>query len=161
MELKLLFINILLGFFVIYGYFKYLGGALKKGITSDQLWANIRGNYRNLYYISMLLSTLSYLYLLYYFVFITKENNNIVYIGTLIFFIGANLWAPTLFHHLINNQEKVFIYISLCLTTIGIILLFIHLMNKGNLISKICISIFLFHILILDNLIWSIKFQKI
>ena len=65
MDIKLLTLNIIFGSVVIYTYFKYLGGALQKGITSNQLWADIRGNYRNLYYLSMLLSTISYLYLLY------------------------------------------------------------------------------------------------
>ena len=160
MDIKLLTLNIIFGSVVIYTYFRYLGGALQKGITSNQLWADIRGNYRNLYYLSMLLSTISYLYLLYYLVK-NQKGNKIVYTGTLIFFIGASLWAPFLYSYFVNKINKVFIYLSLCLTTVGIILLSIYLMSKGNFLSKICISIFLFHILILDNLIWSIKFQKI
>ena len=47
MDIKLLTLNIIFGSIVIYTYFKYLGGALQKGITSNQLWADIRGNYRN------------------------------------------------------------------------------------------------------------------
>ena len=164
MDTNLLSINVLFGVIVLYTYFKYLGDSLKIGVKVDELWGNIKGNYRNVYYISMVISALSYLYLCYYLICLDKKihnNKNIIYIGTILFFIGASLWAPFVYNHFKNNLNKIFIYLSLCLTTCGIILLFIHIMNNGNLFSKICISLFLFHVLILDNLIWSIKFQKI
>lgn len=109
----------------------------------------------------MLLCVISYLYIIYYLIFIDKEKHTLVLWGSILFFMGAILWTPFLYHYFINNMEKIYIYLALCLTSIGIILLFIYLMNKGNMISKICIGIFLFHILILDNLIWSIKFESI
>lgn len=161
MDTKLLFVNIILGSFVLYSYYKYLGDARNKNINIDKLWANIKGNKRNIYYLSMIFSTISYLYLLYYFVFINKNDRVYITISTLIFLLGASLWAPFLYYHLIHGLDKIFIYLSLCITSVGIILLFIYIMNKGNIISKLCITLFLFHVLILDNLIWSIKFQNI
>ena len=161
MDFRLFFVNIILGTFVLYSYYRYLGGAIKKNISVDKLWANIKGNKRNIYYLSMIISTISYLYLTYYLVFINKNNRFYITLSTLIFLVGASLWEPLLYYHFINGIDKIYVYLSLCLTSIGIILLYIYIMGKGNLISKICISLFLFHVLILDNLIWSIKFQNI
>ena len=161
MDIRLFFVNIILGSFVLYSYYKYLGGARDKNVSVDKLWANIKGNKRNIYYLSMIISTVSYLYLFYYLVFINKDSRFHITVSTLIFLIGACLWAPFLYYHFIHGMDKIYVYLSLCLTSIGIVLLFIYIMSKGNLISKICISLFLFHVLILDNLIWSIKFQNI
>jgi hypothetical protein len=66
MDTKLLSINVLFGVIVLYTYFKYLGDSLKIGVKVDELWGNIKGNYRNVYYISLVISALSYLYLCYY-----------------------------------------------------------------------------------------------
>ena len=161
MNKNILFLNIVCGSIVIFTYFKYLGGAIQKKIPVDKLWSNIKGNYRNLYYISMIISTFSYLYLLYYFTFINKKNSKYIGLSMIVFFIGAILWAPFLYYHFIHNLDKIFVYLALCLTSIGIILIFIYTMSKGNTISKVCISLFLFHVLFLDNLIWSIKFNEI
>ena len=161
MDKTLLLINIIGGIIVIYFYYIYLSDLIEKNISMDKLWANITGGYRNIYILSMLLCVISYLYIIYYLIFIDKEKHTLVLWGSILFFMGAILWTPFLYHYFINNMEKIYIYLALCLTSIGIILLFIYLMNKGNMISKICIGIFLFHILILDNLIWSIKFESI
>ena len=109
----------------------------------------------------MLLSTISYLYLFYFLVFKNKDKSNKPLLGTIIFFIGASLWAPFLFNHFVNKLSKIFIYLSLSLTSIGIIIKFIYLINKGNIISKVSIFIFLTHILLLDNIIWSYNFSKL
>ena len=161
MNKNLLILNLIGGPLVLFTYYKYIGGAIKKGVKSNLLWANIKGNNRNLYYISMLLSTISYLYLFYFLVFKNKDKSNKPLLGTIIFFIGASLWAPFLFNHFVNKLSKIFIYLSLSLTSIGIIIKFIYLINKGNIISKVSIFIFLTHILLLDNIIWSYNFSKL
>ena len=161
MNKNLLILNLIGGPLVLFTYYKYLGGAMKKGITSDQLWANIKGKSRNIYFLSMLLSTISYLYLFYYLVFRNKNQSKKPLMGTVIFFIGASLWGPFLYKHFVNKLSKSYTYLSLTLTSIGILILFSYLMKKGNIISKIAISIFLIHILLLDNIIWSINFNKL
>ena len=54
MNKNLLILNLIGGPLVLFTYYKYIGGAIKKGVKSNQLWANIKGNNRNLYYISIL-----------------------------------------------------------------------------------------------------------
>ena len=161
MNRKLLISNLIGGPLVLFTYFSYLGGALQKGVTTDQLWANIKGGNRNIYFISMILSTISYLYLLYFLIFKNEIKDNKVLIGTIIFFIGASTWAPFLYHNFISKISKIFTYLSLTLTSFGIILIFKYLMMKGDTASKISISIFLIHVLLLDNIIWSINFHKL
>lgn len=161
MNKNLLITNLTGGPLVLFTYYKYLGGAIEKGITSDQLWANIKGKNRNFYYLSMLLSTVSYLYLFYFLVFKNQDKSQKALIGTIIFFIGASLWAPFLYNHFVNKINKTYTYLSLSLTSVGILILFLYLMKKEDIMSKIAISIFLFHILVLDNIIWSINFNKL
>jgi len=163
MDIKLLICNIVFGILVIFTYVKFLGDSLKNNVTGDQLWANIKGPYRIIYYISMILAALSYMYFTYWIIFKrpSEDNNLLVWIGTILFFVGACLWAPSLYYHFIKNLNKVFVYLTLGLTSIGIILLTIYLMDKGDMISKICVSVFLYHVLIMDNIIWSIKFQQL
>ena len=160
-DIRLLFVNIILGIFIIYSYYRYLGGKIKKKISADKLWANIKGYKRNIYYLFMIISTISYLYLIFYLVFINKNNRFYIILSTLIFLVGTSLWAPLLYYHFIYNLNKIYVYLSLCISSVGIILLFIYIMSKGNLLSKIFISLFLFNVLILENIIWSINFQNI
>ena len=132
MNYKLLFSNLLLGPIVIFTYFKYLGGAMNKGVTSDQLWGNIKGNNRNIYYGSMVLATISYLYMSYYLIFKKKEKDILPLIGTIVFFIGAISWAPLLYSNFIKKLSKIFTYLSLSITSLGIIILSSYLLKKGN-----------------------------
>jgi hypothetical protein len=51
-------------------------------------------------------------------------------------------------------------YLTLCITTIGTLLLFIYIFKlKENYGIKIAITLFLFHILFLDNMNYAIKFN--
>lgn len=155
---ELLTINLFIGGLVLLSY-KYLGDAIDNGITVDQLWGNITGNFRMLYWISICIAAICYCYVIYYTT-VNKDNNDLLYYGTILFLIGAMLWAPLLYGYFVNNISNVYTILSLCLVSMGIILLTIYLYTKGNLISKIAITYFLFHVLVMDNIIWSIMFTK-
>ena len=155
---ELLTINLGLGAIVLLSYI-YLKYAMDEGITVDQLWGNITGNKRMLYWISISLAACCYSYIIYYTTK-NKDKSDLLYYGTFLMLIGASLWAPLLYANLVNNYSNIFTILSLCLTSVGAILLTIYLYNKGNLISKIAISYYLFHVLIMDNIIWSIMFTK-
>ena len=157
MNTRFLLSNIIAGSIVILTYIYYL-----PKVSLNEAWGNIKGTERNLTIFYMIIATLSYLYILYHF-----TNNNIhkpklLYTSIIIFFIGAILWAPLLYNYLKNKNEinLIFMYLTLCITTIGTLLLFIYIFKLKNKYGlKLAITLFLFHILFLDNINYSIKFN--
>jgi hypothetical protein len=157
MNIHFLLSNIIAGSIVILTYIYYL-----PKLSLNEAWGNIKGTERNLTIFYMIIATLSYLYILYHF-----TNNNIhkpklLYTSIIIFFIGAILWAPLLYNYLKNKNEinLIFMYLTLCITTIGTLLLFIYIFKLKNKYGlKLAITLFLFHILFLDNINYSIKFN--
>jgi hypothetical protein len=157
MNTHFLLSNIIGGLIVILTYIYYL-----PKVSLNEAWGNINGIERNLTIFYMIIATLSFLYILYYF-----TNNNIhkpklLYTSIIIFFIGAILWAPLLYNYLKNKTEinLILMYLTLCITTIGTLLLFIYIFKlKQKYGLKLAITLFLFHILFLDNINYSIKFN--
>lgn len=161
MNKKILIGNLLSGFLVLFTYVIFLPKILNLNISLNKIWGNIKGTQRNLTYISMIISAISFLYIFRFFTLNKIKYNKIVNIGFIIFYIGAISWAPLLYNYFLNTNETnlLLMILSLCLTTFGIILLFIYIFSlKKNYLLKIAITLFLFHVLFLDNLNFSIHY---
>lgn len=148
--------NLIAGAIVILTYLYYL-----PKLSLDDAWGNIKGTERNLTIIYMIIAALAFSYILYHYTVNKIEKSLLLYTSLVIFFIGAILWAPLLYNYFSNKTEinLILMYLTLCITTIGTLLLFIYIFKtKKNYGVKIAITLFLFHILFLDNLNYAIKF---
>ena len=150
------------GSIVLASYYYYLPALMNEGISLDKLWGNIKGNTRQFYLTSMIISTISFFYMTWVLVTskMSATQTALVWSGLLIFFVGAALWTPFLATYFRKQTNQVPMYAMLGLTTLGIMLLFIHFMSVPGILSKIAVSLFLFHILILDNSNYAIQFEK-
>jgi len=156
MNTHFLFSNLIAGAIVILTYLYYL-----PKLSLDDAWGNIKGTERNLTIIYMIIAALAFSYILYHYTVNKIEKPLLLYTSLVIFFIGSILWAPILYNYFSNKTEinLILMYLTLCITTIGTLLLFIYIFKtKKNYGVKIAITLFLFHILFLDNLNYAIKF---
>jgi len=156
MNTSFLISNLIAGAIVILTYLYYI-----PKLYLDDAWGNIKGYERKLTIIYMIIAALSFCYILYHYTVNKIEKQILLYTSLVIFFIGAILWAPLLYNYFSNKTEinLILMYLSLCITTIGALLLFIYIFKtKKNYGVKIAITLFLFHILFLDNLNYAIKF---
>jgi len=155
MNYKFLLSNLIAGAIVILSYIYYI-----PKVSLDDAWGNITGTERNLTLLYMIVAALSFSYILYHFTINKIENPLLLNTSLVIFFVGAILWAPLLYNYLSNKTELnlILMYLTLCITTIGTLLLFIYIFKKKkNYGVKIAIILFLFHILFLDNLNYAVK----
>ena len=156
MNTHFLISNLIAGAIVILTYIYYL-----PKLSLDDAWGNIKGTERNLTIIYMIIAALSFSYILYHYTVNKIEKSLLLYTSLVIFFVGAILWAPLLYNYFSNKTDinLILMYLTLCITTIGTLLLFIYIFkSKKNYGVKIAIILFLFHILFLDNLNYAIKF---
>ena len=89
-----IFILAILGIILLYSYYYFF----KNDNNSKKLWGRIKGNLLNIYYVSMLLSTLGFLLLFYYIVTsnnFTKNNINLIF-GLLIAIIVISMFCMPL-----------------------------------------------------------------
>ena len=156
MNTHFLISNLIAGAIVILTYLYY-----RPKLSLDDVWGNIKGTERNLTIIYMIIAALAFSYILYHYTVNKIEKPLLLYTSLVIFFIGSILWAPILYNYFSNKTEinLILMYLTLCITTIGTLLLFIYIFKtKKNYGVKIAITLFLFHILFLDNLNYAIKF---
>lgn len=156
MNTHFLISNLIVGAIVILTYLYYI-----PKLSLDDAWGNIKGTERNLTIIYMIIAALAFSYILYHYTVNKIEKPLLLYTSLVIFFIGSILWAPILYNYFSNKTEinLILMYLTLCITTIGTLLLFIYIFKtKKNYGVKIAITLFLFHILFLDNLNYAIKF---
>ena len=156
MNTHFLISNLIAGAIVILTYIYFL-----PKLSLDDAWGNIKGTERNLTILYMIIAALAFSYILYHYTVNKIEKPLLLYTSLIIFFIGAILWSPSLYNYVSNKTEinLILMYLTLCITTIGTLLLFIYIFkSKKNYSVKIAIILFLFHILFLDNLNYAIKF---
>ena len=156
MNSKFLLSNLIAGAIVILTYIYFL-----PKLSIDDAWGNIKGLERNLTMLYLIVAALSFSYILYHYTVNKIEKPLFLYTSLVIFFIGAILWTPLLYNYFSNKTELnlILMYLTLCITTIGTLLLFIYIFkSKKNYGVKLAIILFLFHILFLDNLNYAVKF---
>jgi hypothetical protein len=149
MDIISLIDSILIGFFVLYFYVLLLP-------KSKNVWAGIKNKcLKNFITLSVFLSGICYMILWVYHVFY-KQDEILYTIGNLIFLFGALLWPIFLFLNL-----KWGVFFSLCLTSLGALLILIQQCYEPKILYMIVASYLLFHVLIMDNTVWTWNFFSI
>ena len=92
-NINLFIINLIFGFLILLSYIILIPLILKKGIKMNRLWGGITGNYRIMYYISILITAISYIYIIYRYSKIEIINNKLIYTGTIIFLVSSIAWT--------------------------------------------------------------------
>lgn len=139
---------------ITYWILNLLGGIMVLGsyilalprVPSKRLWAGIKNPMvKNLYVASMLLAAVAYL------IFLFKSRYSVQTLFVLgVFFLASTLWAPSLLY-------KTPWVTLLCLSITSLSVFFLTIMEK-DLTARICLLYFLFHVFVLDNLYWGIRY---
>lgn len=154
-----LVITILLGFIVLLFYSLLLP-------SNKYVYGNIQNkNLLLFYFISIILSGISYIIIWILQVFFYQEehndnNSNSLYTtGNALFLLGALLWP--FFLYLYPKQFHLVIF-TLCITSLGSLLILIQeCLYKDNIVGIIFAIYLFFHVFILDNIIWSSSYRKL
>ena len=161
-----IFILAILGIILLYSYYYFF----KNDNNSKKLWGRIKGNLLNIYYVSMLLSTLGFLLLFYYIVTsnnFTKNNINLIF-GLLIAIIVISMfWMPLSLYYVKNKSELIKYLIILVLFLVALATLYLlyvlkKIDDKYNELSKnlglIGMTYFFIHAFLFDTITWSYNF---
>ena len=156
----------ILGLILLYSYYYF-------GSTSNnvqQLWGKVKGNLLNIYYISMLLSALGFLFLFYYLLVSKSLNNdqiNKLFISLILILVMSMIWMPLSLYYLKNKKTiyKYLIYLVLFIVAISI-LYFILVLNSvqevnfktSKLLAMIGMIYFFIHCFFFDFLLWTHNF---
>ena len=110
------------------------------------------------------------LYVIYYFVTknVNRSNsyNRLVYISFILIILFSALWVPLTYLGLKNHKYKIFSILCLVLVSIGSLILLISTIKdvkNKDIYWKVCIgclSIFAFHVTIVDLISWSPLYLK-
>lgn len=146
------------GMLVLASYSVFIPACLNlPDVTYDTLWTGIKGGPRNLYYISILTTTV---FMLIFFLDWVKKSENdvrlIVYI--VMFFIGASLWAPALYGSLKKATDATWTSLSLALTSLGAVGIWNLCNNSCKLTIQIATTLLLWQTVLLDFGIWNTRF---
>ena len=164
-------IIIILGIILIYSYYYFAKENLK---IVNQLWGNILKNKSllKIYYLSMFLSLIGFLFLFYYLMINnTFTQNNIYHIFILLLFIVifSIFWMPLSLNYLKNKSNLIKYLILFVLFVVALssfilsITLFKIVDNKNILIHNLAMigmSYFFIHTFFFDFILWSYHFFK-
>ena len=106
--MDLFFVHIVGGLLVLPSYFYYL-----PKIQSDNLWVDMPQNLRTVFTFSIVIAVVSFIIGMW-----VGRKNPKLKLAFLIFYIGAALWPPMVYY-----KNKSMVFIALCLTTFGALLL--------------------------------------
>jgi hypothetical protein len=154
----------ILGLILLYSYYYFF----RNNKNSPKLWGKIRGNLLNVYYISMLLSTIGFLLLFYFLVtssnFTLDTANNIFY-ALLSIIIISMFWMPVSLQYLNNNKLYIKILILIILLIVAFSTLYllnnVHKIKDESISKKLAIIgmiYFFIHAFFFDSIIWSYNF---
>ena len=161
-----IFILAILGIILLYSYYYFF----KNDNNSKKLWGRINGSLLNVYYVSMLLSTLGFLLLFYYIVTsnnFTQNNINLIF-GLLIAIIVISMfWMPLSLYYFKNKSITIKYLIILVLFLVALSTLYLlyvlkNINDKYNSLSKnlalIGMTYFFIHAFFFDTITWSYNF---
>jgi|SaaInlStandDraft_2_1057019.scaffolds.fasta_scaffold154410_1 hypothetical protein len=168
MNYGILLANVVLGTILLYSYY-YLGSN-NSGVV-EKLWGRIRGNLRNFYLFSMLVTLIGYLLMLYFLVFRVKNNNellNEILVFQIIVIVISMLWMPLSIKYLTNKNIYLKPIIILVLFVVGIAALGntlkvskLQVSNKNKSFKNLAVAgagYLFFHTFVLDFLGWNYNF---
>jgi hypothetical protein len=165
---KYIIIIAILGALLLFSYYHYA--------TTDkrvlELWGKIKGNFLNLYYLSMILSAIGFLVFFYYIIrssSFTKSDINNLFIGLLGIVIVSLFWMPLSLKYLKDkcNLLKLLIIIVLFLVALSALYVIYILNNVTEKENKykvfknmalVGMIYFFIHASVFDLLMWSYNF---
>jgi len=156
---------VILGALLLYSYYHFL-----KKTTADKLWGRIKGKFRLFYYLSMLISAVGFLLLLYYL----YKNNNLtmgqidtLYLWILLFIIISMFWMPFSIEYIVKKSIYVqySVYFVLFLVALSALMILHTLLNikdkqfiQERLLAIIGVSYLFFHTFVMDLILWTQSF---
>lgn len=156
----------IIGIILLYSYY-YYG---KKIDNINKLWGRIKGNFINVYYASMLLSAIGFLFLFYYLIVsnsFTQKQINQIFIA-LILIVGISIiWMPLSIYYLKNKKNMIKILIIAVLLVVALASLYlIYILNQvqenklilNKKLALLGMIYFFIHAFFFDSLIWSYNF---
>jgi hypothetical protein len=148
MDYKWFLLNLILGGFVLWSYVKFL-----PGLPESKLWVGIdKPLYRYGYVLSMIFSAIGYI------LFLTKTRQfkkKKSIIALVFFLVSSALWAPFL-----SSSYSTQCYNVLCLTVTSVSV-FILWKWETQPLARLGLLYLLFHVFVLDNLIWGGQFVRL
>jgi hypothetical protein len=168
MQFNITYIYILaiLGIILLYSYY-YLFVNYK---NSYELWGKIKGNLLNVYYVSMLLSTIGFLFLFYYLnitnIFNTTQINKI-FISLVCIVVISMLWMPLSLQYLTKKNDFLMYQILLVLFLVSLSALYVVILlyniketehKTSKLFALIGMIYFFIHAFFFDFITWSRNF---
>jgi len=156
----------LFGIILLYSYYYFL----KDNNNTLKLWGSIKGNLLKIYYMSMLLSVIGFIFLFFYLYFSDNFLKNdilniFIYISMII--LISIFWTPLSLAYLKNKNKiyKNFTLFVLFLVALSTFLLLISLYNVADTkykfnknLALIGMSYFFIHVFLFDFIIWSYHF---
>lgn len=155
----------ILGIILLYSYYYF---AQKDNVL--KLWGRLKGNFLYVYYASMLLSLIGFLFLFYYLFLthtLTKDQINKMFISLIVIITVSTMWMPLSLYYL-KHKEDIYKYLIIFILLIVAfsILYFITVLNnvtenKYILEKKLALAgmiYFFIHCFFFDSLMWSYNF---
>ena len=163
---KYLVVISILGVLLLLSYYYFF----KTDNNSMKFWGRIKGNLLTVYYISMLLATIGFLFLFYYIIISSAFNKSDIYklfISIISIVLFSFLWMPASLEYLKSN-DKNYRYIVLAvlfMVVLSTVMTFFYLNSveeTKNIISKRLalagVSYFFIHVFFFDFILWSYNF---
>lgn len=156
----------ILGMILLYSYYYY---AINNSNVL-KLWGKIKGNLLNIYYLSMIISAISFLFFLIYLVISNSLRNdevNKLFIGIILIIIFSMFWMPLSLKYLKKNNlyNKFLIYLVLFIVSISSFYLLIIINNitdnKNTILKNISLYgmiYFFIHVFFFDFILWTNNF---
>jgi hypothetical protein len=156
----------ILGVILLYSYY-YLAVNDKRVM---ELWGRIKGNFLNLYYLSMVLSTIGFLLFFYYIVVSTsfkRSDINHMFIALLAIIVISMLWMPLSLKYLRNKGPLLMFLITFVLFLVAVSALYLifvldnvneskYILNKN--LALYGMIYFFIHASVFDLTLWSYNF---
>ena len=165
-DTKYIIIIAILGIILLYSYYYFA----KNTENVNKLWGRIKGNFLNVYYLSMILSAIGFLLLFYYLIIsnnFTEDQVNKLFIALLLIVIVSMIWMPLSIYYLKNKKDlyKFLIYIVLFIVAISSLYL-IYILNQTDEyklklyknLALIGMIYFFIHAFFFDFLMWTHNF---
>ena len=165
-DTKYIIIIAILGIILLYSYYYFF----KSFKDPTKLWGRIEGNFLYIYYISMILSTIGFLFLFYYLITsnsFTIDEIHKLYYSLICILIISMFWMPVSIDYIKNknNYNKFLIYLILFSVAMSVLYLNLILNNIkeyknkiGKKLALIGMIYFFIHTFFFDFILWTYNF---
>jgi hypothetical protein len=157
----------ILGIILLYSYYYFL---MKNPNSQSLLWGKIKGNFLNVYYVSMLLSLIGFILLFHYLIInnsFTQNEVNKLLISLICIIVISMFWMPLSLYYL-KNKNAITKYLDLlvlflvALSTFYLLTVISNINDNKNIVSKklafFGMLYFFIHVFFFDFISWSYNF---